>query len=114
MDEPGIARPQVVHVQAEGTDRLGTQAGQEDIRRFDELEEDLASGVRLQVDRDALRAAIILLHGEVREFGLPPVGDTQRPIGIAGADGFDVDDLRPLIGKQRTGRRHELSAHLDH
>src|SRR5262249_46864529 len=65
IDRPGIARPKRLDAEPGAFDRLGAEARQENIRRFDEAQKDFAARLRLQIERDALLAAIVLLHGEV-------------------------------------------------
>lgn len=61
----------------------------------------------LEVERDALFPAVILLHRQIRRSDFAAVAHAQRTIRIAASGGLDLDDLGALIGQQHAGARHE-------
>jgi hypothetical protein len=107
IDETRITRLEIVDIEAKRAQRLGTQAGQEHVGRFNQFEKRLAPFIRFQVERDALLAAVVLLHREVGRAYFAPIADDERAIGISDAWCFDLDDLGALVGQQHTGTWHE-------
>ena len=107
VDDARIAGPQIGNVEIERAKSLRPQASQEDVRRFNQLEQRFAPLGILQIQGDALLATIVLLHGEVHRAGLAAIADHERAVRIAGSGRLDVDYLGALVGQQHPRARHE-------
>ena len=99
VDQPGIRRPQRFITQAEPFHHAGPEAFDHDVGGRGEIQKSFLAARVLQIDFDALFAAI----GE-RENRVFPVLNEAVPRVVAGARLFDLDDLRAEVHQPL--RRH--------
>jgi hypothetical protein len=100
--------------ETESIERVGTQVGQEDVRRREQLVE-LSLGVGLpQVQDHAALAPVVLCESRVGEV-LPDAEGAEGAAHRIAVRGLDLDDVGTPVGQERAGRRcRHPDAHFDH
>src|SRR5439155_4299066 len=104
VDEPRVHLPQFFVAETVLLRRTGPEVLAEDVGPCDELAEDFAAFRGLQVQGDALYAAVVGL-----EIGAGHAGEHGRAARIVADLGhLDLDDLGAEIGHQHVGHRAGL------
>jgi hypothetical protein len=81
---------------------FGTNVGEEDVGAVDELERDIATGLRPKIEHDALLRSVVELEDRVVRH-VATEHPLERSRRVAGGR-LDLDDVGAPVGENATGR----------
>src|SRR3954453_1867675 len=96
IEDPRLARRDLLIVEAEAMDDLGAEALEEDVGALQQPPHDLLAGVGLEVDGETALSQI----ADDREGRMAGVADAQRARPVAVAQALDLDHVGAVLGEQ--------------